>query len=185
MMPLMGIVLSFPLEKAIVMREKQNGMYKLAEGQDSSAEKLNVHKLFIRGLPDDVDETHIRDSFIQYGPIVSVEVVRDTNGAPRGFGFVEFKKRHSVRKASVQRNYVNGVEVLVAPKVANKTKNVAKDASLRLREEAGDPNVSARKLDKKQASKLARKKKRRAEALKKVQQQRERLKQQREEALQL
>ena len=54
---------------------------------------------------------HLRRAFSQYGTIVSVAINRDKNGAPRGFGFMEFDTPHAVRTASVSRNVVNSAEV--------------------------------------------------------------------------
>jgi RNA recognition motif-containing protein len=49
-------------------------------------------KIFVGGLSWQTTEESLRFHFEQYGPVVSVEVMKDRNtGEPRGFGFVVFE----------------------------------------------------------------------------------------------
>jgi RNA-binding protein Musashi len=54
-------------------------------------------KIFVGGLSWQTTEESLRWSFEQYGPVVSVEVMRDRNtGDPRGFAFVVFQDQATV-----------------------------------------------------------------------------------------
>lgn len=60
------------------------------QGGGSSA--IDADKIFVGGLSWQTTEESLRYHFEQYGPVVSVEVMRDRNtGDPRGFAFVVFK----------------------------------------------------------------------------------------------
>jgi RNA recognition motif-containing protein len=66
------------------------GNNKLASSSSSSA--IDADKIFVGGLSWQTTEESLRYHFEQYGPVVSVEVMRDRNtGDPRGFAFVVFK----------------------------------------------------------------------------------------------
>jgi RNA recognition motif-containing protein len=48
-------------------------------------------KLFVAGLPFDVDDQELREMFEAYGTVDSAKVITDREtGKSRGFGFVEF-----------------------------------------------------------------------------------------------
>jgi len=47
--------------------------------------------VYIKNLPDSVDEEKLRDLFEPHGPITSYRVMVDENGKSRGFGFVAFE----------------------------------------------------------------------------------------------
>lgn len=56
-----------------------------------SLQHPDTAKIFVGGLSWQTNEESLRWHFEQYGPVVSVEVMRDRNtGEPRGFGFVVF-----------------------------------------------------------------------------------------------
>ncbi|HEY9790502.1 MAG TPA: RNA-binding protein [Candidatus Obscuribacterales bacterium] len=46
-------------------------------------------RIFVHNLSAITRETHLQDLFATYGPVVSVEIIRDPAGQARGFGFVE------------------------------------------------------------------------------------------------
>lgn len=53
---------------------------------------IDADKIFVGGLSWQTTEESLRYHFEQYGPVVSVEVMRDrVTGDPRGFAFVVFK----------------------------------------------------------------------------------------------
>jgi RNA recognition motif-containing protein len=50
-------------------------------------------KLFVAGLPPDMDHRDLQEMFELYGTILSAKVVMDREtGKSKGFGFVEFAK---------------------------------------------------------------------------------------------
>ena len=58
---------------------------------------LDADKIFVGGLSWQTTEESLRYHFEQYGPVVSVEVMRDrVTGDPRGFAFVVFSKEETV-----------------------------------------------------------------------------------------
>ena len=46
-------------------------------------------KIFVHNLSAITHESHLQDLFAAYGPVVSVELIKDPSGQGRGFGFVE------------------------------------------------------------------------------------------------
>ena len=46
-------------------------------------------KIFVHNLSANTQETHLQDLFGVYGPVVSIEIIKDPTGQGRGFGFVE------------------------------------------------------------------------------------------------
>ena len=55
---------------------------------------LDQGKIFVGGLSWQTTEESLRWHFEQYGPVVSVEVMRDrVTGDPRGFAFVVFREQ--------------------------------------------------------------------------------------------
>ncbi|PIO27506.1 hypothetical protein AB205_0014920, partial [Aquarana catesbeiana] len=65
---------------------------------------LTVKKIFVGGIKEDTEESHLRDYFEQYGKIEAVEIMTDrTNGKKRGFAFVTFEDHDSVDKIVIQK----------------------------------------------------------------------------------
>jgi RNA-binding protein Musashi len=61
------------------------------------AVNLDADKIFVGGLSWQTTEDSLRYHFEQYGPVVSVEVMKDrVTGDPRGFAFVVFSKEETV-----------------------------------------------------------------------------------------
>lgn len=54
--------------------------------------KKNLMKIFIAGLPYDLDDAELEEIFEKFGEIVSAKVAMDKEtGKSKGFGFVEMK----------------------------------------------------------------------------------------------
>ena len=50
-------------------------------------------KLFVAGLPDNMDDTDLREMFELYGTVTSAQVIMDrASGNSKCFGFVEYAK---------------------------------------------------------------------------------------------
>lgn len=65
--------------------------------QAASGSAIDADKIFVGGLSWQTTEESLRYHFEQFGPVVSVEVMRDRNtGDPRGFAFVVFKDVETV-----------------------------------------------------------------------------------------
>jgi len=63
-------------------------------------------KLFVAGLPYDMDNQDLKEMFELYGTIISAKVVMDyTTRKSKGFGFVEFEK---VLEAKETMELLNG-----------------------------------------------------------------------------
>jgi RNA recognition motif-containing protein len=59
-----------------------------------------LNKLFLGGLPDEVEEEEIRTHFSKYGQIIDLVIIRDkVTRQNRGFGFVTFKEAKAMREA--------------------------------------------------------------------------------------
>jgi hypothetical protein len=76
-------------------------------------------RVFIGGLYEYTTEEVIKEHFSQYGPVESVQIVKDKDGTPRGFGIVFFAETESASRCvtggSKQRIGSNIVEVTVLP----------------------------------------------------------------------
>ena len=53
----------------------------------------------MKHLDDDITEELVKLKFSQFGPIVSVKIMRRTDGSSMGFGFVSFQNPESAIKA--------------------------------------------------------------------------------------
>ena len=51
-------------------------------------------KLFVAGLPNDFDDTDLKEMFELYGEVISAKIVMDREtGKTKGFGFVDMKNK--------------------------------------------------------------------------------------------
>src|SRR5689334_24742550 len=51
-------------------------------------------KLFVAGLPNDFDDTDLKEMFELYGEVISAKIVIDrATGKTKGFGFVDMKNK--------------------------------------------------------------------------------------------
>lgn len=58
---------------------------------------VTVKKIFIGGIKEDTEESHLRDYFSQFGKIEVIEIMEDRGtGKKRGFAFVTFDDHDSV-----------------------------------------------------------------------------------------
>ncbi len=68
------------------------------------------NRLFVGNLNFALSDEALRDAFVQIGPVVRAEVVRDKfDGRSRGFGFVEMANAEDQRRALKQ---LNGKELM-------------------------------------------------------------------------
>lgn len=52
---------------------------------------VTVKKIFVGGIKEDTEESHIRDYFERFGKIEIIDIITDRNsGKKRGFAFVTF-----------------------------------------------------------------------------------------------
>ncbi len=57
-------------------------------------------KLFIAGLPYDITESELEEIFLNYGELISANLVKDQfTGHPRGFAFIEMATRSGGQQA--------------------------------------------------------------------------------------
>lgn len=58
---------------------------------------VTVKKIFVGGIKEDTEESHLRDYFQQFGKIEVIDIMTDRNtGKKRGFAFVTFDDHDSV-----------------------------------------------------------------------------------------
>jgi RNA recognition motif-containing protein len=57
--------------------------------------KINYHmKVFVGGLPFDMDDQELKEIFEDYGTVSSAKIIQDRDtGRSRGFGFVDFLEK--------------------------------------------------------------------------------------------
>lgn len=75
-------------------------------------------KLFVAGLPLDMDDRELKAIFSDYGEVISAKIIKDkANGYSRGFGFVEMvEKAHALAAIqSLDRAMIEGNTIAVRP----------------------------------------------------------------------
>ena len=70
-------------------------------------------KLFVAGLPYDMDDVELQNIFSDYGTVSSAKVIMDREtGKSRGFGFVEYPDDVQAQQA-IQKWQISSSGVLV------------------------------------------------------------------------
>ncbi|XP_029910918.1 heterogeneous nuclear ribonucleoprotein A1b isoform X2 [Myripristis murdjan] len=71
---------------------------------------VTVKKIFVGGIKEDTEESHLRDYFQQFGKIEVIDIMTDrSSGKKRGFAFVTFDDHDSVDRIVIQKYHtVNG-----------------------------------------------------------------------------
>ncbi|KAM9752050.1 heterogeneous nuclear ribonucleoprotein A1b isoform 1-T3 [Menidia menidia] len=65
---------------------------------------ITVKKIFVGGIKEDTEESHLRDYFGQFGKIEVIDIMTDRNsGKKRGFAFVTFDDHDSVDRIVIQK----------------------------------------------------------------------------------
>ncbi|XP_054635960.1 heterogeneous nuclear ribonucleoprotein A1-like [Dunckerocampus dactyliophorus] len=65
---------------------------------------VTVKKIFVGGIKEDTEESHLRDYFQEFGKIEVIEIMNDRNtGKKRGFAFVTFDDHDSVDRIVIQK----------------------------------------------------------------------------------
>uniref|UniRef100_A0A665TT67 RRM domain-containing protein n=1 Tax=Echeneis naucrates TaxID=173247 RepID=A0A665TT67_ECHNA len=65
---------------------------------------VTVKKIFVGGIKEDTEESHLRDYFQQFGKIEVIDIMTDRNtGKKRGFAFVTFDDHDSVDRIVIQK----------------------------------------------------------------------------------
>ena len=75
---------------------------RLAAGKP--AEPISRYRCFVGNLPFAATEDDLRQVFEEYGTVVSVAIMADENGRPKGFGFVNFESAVAGAKAVEELN---------------------------------------------------------------------------------
>ncbi|KAM9342725.1 heterogeneous nuclear ribonucleoprotein A1-like [Pholidichthys leucotaenia] len=74
------------------------------EDSNKPGAHITVKKIFVGGIKEDTEESHLRDYFEQFGKIEVIDVMTDRNtGKKRGFGFVTFDDHDSVDRIVIQK----------------------------------------------------------------------------------
>ena len=117
----MNVVVPSPKK---LLKEAKRSVEEMMDAEEARNEplakkqKLNKLKtnpsIFLGGLHANTDEETLRRHFGKYGEITAVEIMRNTAGTPRGFGFVEFLSDDSVEAALQNKPHViNGNTVSI------------------------------------------------------------------------
>jgi len=77
---------------------------KFEKNLQEAADKYQNTNLYLKNLDDTVDDEKLRELFAEYGTITSCKVMRDSNGASRGSGFVAFKSAEEASRALSEMN---------------------------------------------------------------------------------
>lgn len=110
-------------DSAQMAMEKVNGM--LLEGKkvyvgpfQKSDDRPAGHEqrytnVFVKNLPESVDDEELQKMFQEYGPVTSAVVMKDNEDKSKGFGFVNFEKPESALKAVSELNNkeIDGKEI--------------------------------------------------------------------------
>ncbi|XP_042562854.1 heterogeneous nuclear ribonucleoprotein A1b isoform X2 [Clupea harengus] len=65
---------------------------------------ITVKKIFVGGIKEDTDESHLRDYFEQFGKIDAIDIMVDhKTGNKRGFAFVTFDDHDAVDRIVIQK----------------------------------------------------------------------------------
>ncbi|XP_074537023.1 heterogeneous nuclear ribonucleoprotein A1b [Halichoeres trimaculatus] len=65
---------------------------------------VTTKKIFVGGIKEDTEESHLRDYFTQFGKIEVIDIMTDrTTGKKRGFAFVTFDDHDSVDRIVIQK----------------------------------------------------------------------------------
>ncbi|XP_042348518.1 heterogeneous nuclear ribonucleoprotein A1b [Plectropomus leopardus] len=65
---------------------------------------VTVKKIFVGGIKEDTEESHLRDYFSQFGKLEVIDIMTDRNtGKKRGFAFVTFDDHDSVDRIVIQK----------------------------------------------------------------------------------
>jgi cold-inducible RNA-binding protein len=75
-------------------------------------------KLFVAGLPFDMDNRDLQEMFELYGTVYSAKVITDReSGKSKGFGFVEYAKKSDAQEAMQLLNgkTIYGQQITVKP----------------------------------------------------------------------
>lgn len=68
---------------------------------------VTVKKIFVGGIKEDTEESHLRDYFQQFGKIEVIDIMTDRNtGKKRGFAFVTFDDHDSVDRIVSKCRYL-------------------------------------------------------------------------------
>uniref|UniRef100_A0A673BT88 Heterogeneous nuclear ribonucleoprotein A1-like n=1 Tax=Sphaeramia orbicularis TaxID=375764 RepID=A0A673BT88_9TELE len=74
------------------------------EDSNKPGAHITVKKIFVGGIKEDTEESHLRDYFQQFGKIEVIDIMTDrSTGKKRGFAFVTFDDHDSVDRIVIQK----------------------------------------------------------------------------------
>ncbi|GAB4842321.1 hypothetical protein Ancab_012291 [Ancistrocladus abbreviatus] len=71
----------------------------LRKSQREAANEQKFTNLYVKNLDEDITEDDLRNKFSKFGTVSNAVIMRDTEGKPRGFGFVSFSSPFEAKAA--------------------------------------------------------------------------------------
>src|SRR5688572_27494904 len=96
------------LMRTNLVEQWQGKVGDLAENLHTFTKQLSIMKLFVAGLPYDLDDAELEEIFEKFGTIASAKVAIDKEtGKSRGFAFVEMPNEEEAKEAIEHLNDIS------------------------------------------------------------------------------
>lgn len=96
--------------------------------RDPALRRAGTNNLFVKNLDPTITARNLRDAFAVFGTILSCKIAMDETGKSRGYGFVQFEKEESAKKALSLNGTTLGALPLVVETFIKKTDREAEAA---------------------------------------------------------
>lgn len=112
----------------------------------------SVHTVFVGNISKETTENELKDAFLEFGTIKRVSFAKDSAGAPRGFGHVEFDEAEGKESAIKMNRKVdlNGCSLTVRKATIGGSKNKKSGAKNKKKEKVsvGEKEDGEKKMKK-------------------------------------
>lgn len=66
--------------------------------------ELAFTNLYVKNFPEEITEDYLRQKFSEFGKVSSTVIMKDKEGKPKGYGFVNFETSEAAKKATESLN---------------------------------------------------------------------------------